>query len=187
MTITAGVKIQGGLGGTGEHGGKSNGSAPAADFADAALADIDAAVALPNIDGRQSVLTELPKDLFVEGREDYEIPEERGESDAIKYGRPGGQDIVHCHPDMSRKKVVLAIKEKRGMGNKIYPVTGTMLAQYPRLRRAARPFVIRQYVSDESIVGLWPAPLPQPFEENTSDIDHLRAQEESTKGWVRLE
>jgi hypothetical protein len=160
---------------------KPNGSA------DQALRDIDAAAELPNIDGRESVMHELPKDLFVEGREEFEIAEEKVETDAVQYGRPGSQDIVHCHPDPARKKVVWGLKNKRGMGGKVYPVTQSLLKQYPRLRRFARLYVIRQYVTDEGVMGLWPAPIPDPLDDSSVNLDHLRAQEDAMNFWLRLE
>jgi hypothetical protein len=139
----------------------------------AAMDDIDAAASEPNIDGRESVLRDLPKDLFVEGREDYEIPEEKITSEEIQYGRPGAQEIVHCHPDGSRKKIVNGIKDKRVRGGTIYLVTNAMLAKYPRLKRAAKPYVIRQCVNDEGDMRLWPAPLPGPFDEDLTNMVHL--------------
>jgi hypothetical protein len=163
---------------------KANG-AVASEMDTTVLAGIDAAASLPNIDGKPSVLTELPKGLFVEDR-DFAIQEERRSSDEVRFSRPGSQDVVRCHPDPERKRVVRAVKDSRGNRGKLYLVTESMVAVFPRLLTSCKFYQIRQYVTDEGVTGLWPAPLPGP-KEAFSDAAHLEAQEVAMDHWVRLE
>src|SRR5690242_6361544 len=69
---------------------------------------IDAAIAMPNIDGRPSVLTELP-DIFVEGG--MEGVAEKAITLSVRWGKPHDQERVRCHPDPERTRVVMAIKD----------------------------------------------------------------------------
>jgi hypothetical protein len=163
-------------------------ASPLANGADEAyktvIDDIDAAVDQLNIDDRPSVLTELPKDLFVEERAftipDKEIPEE------MLFGTPGSQEVVHCHPDPDRKKCVWGIKDQRAKRGQLVLITDGLYKQYPRLRSHCKLYVIRQYVTENGLSGLWPAPLPGQ-REAPSDQSHLNAHETSIAHWVRLE
>jgi hypothetical protein len=147
------------------------------------LADVEAAIAMPNIDGRPSVLTELPKDLFLEDRE-FAIGDEEP-SDEIRFGKPRAQEIVHCHPDASRKRIVWAIKDERNRRGNLYVVTPSLLTTHPRLKEHVKRYVLRQYITDKGVVGLWPAPLPG-YREAVSDASHLAAQEDAIGRWVRV-
>jgi hypothetical protein len=147
--------------------------------------DIDAAVDLANLDKRRSVLEELPADLFVDYREGFAIREE-AVTDEVRFGRPGPQEVAHCHPDPTRKKVVWGLKDGRNNRGNLYVIPQSMLHQYPRLKPSCKLFVIRQYVTTDGIVGLWAAPLPGP-REAASDASHLEAQESALDRWVRVE
>jgi hypothetical protein len=106
--------------------------------------DIDAAADMPNIDGRSSVLNELPKDLFLVDRE-FEIAAD-DPPDEIRFGKPRSQEIVHCHPDPTRKRIVWAIKDERNRRGNLFVVTQGMLKTYPRLKEHSKCYVLRQYV-----------------------------------------
>ncbi len=147
--------------------------------------EIDAAVDLPNLDSRQSVLEQLPADLFVDYREGFAVREE-AVTDEVRFGRPGPQEVVHCHPDPTRKKFVWGLKDSRNNRGNLHVIPQSVLDRYPRLKPACKLFVIRQYVTTEGVVGLWPAPQPGP-REAASDASHLEAQENALNRWVRIE
>jgi hypothetical protein len=147
--------------------------------------DIEAAVDLPNLDKQPSVLEELPADLFVDYREGFAVREEAA-TDEVRFGRPGPQEVAHCHPDPARKKVVWGLKDSRNNRGNLYVLPQSMLDRYPRLKPACKLYAIRQYITTDGIVGLWAAPLPGP-REAVSDASHLEAQENALDRWVRVE
>jgi hypothetical protein len=169
---------------TATHSRKANGAAPPPDEA---LADITAAKNVPNIDGRASVLEDLPKDLFLEDRDDFAINEQKVVSDEVRFGRgkPLSQEIVRCHPTFRKK--AWCLKKERGSGRgDLYLVPESMIRAYPRLKNVCKQYRIRLYVTDEGVIGLWAAPLPG-HREAPSDAKHLEAQETAVVRSVRFE
>jgi hypothetical protein len=172
----------------GNGAGTHSSEAPAGVFLDASTVpydDIDAAVELPNLDSRTSVLEELPADLFVDYREGFAVREE-AVADEIRLGRPGPQEVAHCHPDPGRKKVVWGLRDARNNRSNLYVIPQSVLDRHPRLRPLCKLYVIRQYVTSDQVNGLWAAPLPGP-REAASDASHLEAQENALSRWVRVE
>jgi hypothetical protein len=47
-------------------------------------------------------------------------------------------------------------------------------------------YLVRQYVTDEGITGLWAAPEPG-LREASSDASHREAQEKALDNWIRME
>jgi hypothetical protein len=151
----------------------------------AAVDNIEAAVAMPNIDGRPNVLDELPADLFVEYREDFAIREEVA-TDEVRWGRPRPQDIARCHDAPSRKRVVWGLRDSRSDRGHLFIVPQSLLDQHPRLKTSCKLYLVRQFVTTDGVTGLWPAPLPG-LREAASDASHLEAQEYALTRWIRLE
>jgi hypothetical protein len=66
------------------------------------MSELGAALNLPNIDDRASVLANLPKELYVEGRVSFE-EEEEDSVPGVRFGTPRQADYVRC--DLSRSTV----------------------------------------------------------------------------------
>jgi hypothetical protein len=139
-----------------------------------------AATALPNLDGRGSVLRELPKDLFIEGREDFAVAEVSRPA-RISFGHP--KDWAMVHPDRSRFKVMLCLKDSKN--RKILPITQSLVRKTPRLQTACRPHVIRQAVLLDGPFFLWPAPWPG-AREYPGDEKHREAQQAALHDWTKM-
>jgi hypothetical protein len=137
-----------------------------------------AATELPNLDGRPSVLTELPKDLFLEGREDFAVAETFRPA-GISFGHP--RDWALCNPD-GLYRVILCLKDSKN--RKILPITQSLVRKTPRLQTACRPYIIRQAIVLDGPFFLWPAPWPggreYPGDENRE------AQRAALQDWTKM-
>jgi hypothetical protein len=153
----------------------------AAPAAPAPLSDLFiAATELPNIDGRTSVLTELPKDLFMADRQDFAVPQ-KSKPGSIEFRAPKTWAMVH--PDLERYRVMLCLKDK--LGRKIFPITQALVREYPKLQVASRPFIVRQAIELDGPWFLWPAPWPG-GKEFLGDSMHLEAQNAAREDWVQM-
>jgi hypothetical protein len=147
---------------------------------------IAAANTLPNIDGRETVLTEMPKDLFMPNREQFAV-EEGAPSNGLgpaDWGRPGDQDWVNACPDPTLYAVLKCIKDKRNRG-RVLPVTESLLVTYPSLKRLARPYIIRPAFVLGARALMWYAPTVGGEFDAPSDASAREAQIKARQGWVR--
>jgi hypothetical protein len=148
------------------------------------------AEALPNIDQRDSVLLELPADLIVEGRDEFGIEGITQVGD-VGFGSPKSQHWVRCHPGPGRFAQMYCIKDKKGIGGRLYPVTRAPMVQYPKLQVEAKLYLVRQACIWDSgdhsgdLPFLWAAPLPG-RREAPSDRGHRNAQTASLTQWVQM-
>lgn len=167
--------------------GEPQAAPPAVDTSRVALDTLlGKAEALPNIDNRDSVLSDAPVNVEHEGRETYEEEEEPAGSGA-RWGRPNNQEFVQVNPDPAFSRIIICVKAKKG--GAIYPVTPEMLKEHAELRRQARRYMVRMAITSEkdgSEVIMWPAPLPG-IKEAPSDPSHRLAQKKSMEGWRRTE
>jgi hypothetical protein len=137
------------------------------------------AAELPNLDGRPSVLTELPKDLFLEGREDFAVAETSRPA-GIAFGHP--RDWAMCNPN-GLYKVMLCLKDSKN--RKVLPITQSLVRKTPRLQTACRPYVIRQAVVLDGPLFLWPAPWPG-GRDYPGDDKHREAQQAALQDWTKM-
>jgi hypothetical protein len=147
---------------------------------------IAAANTLPNIDGRESVLTEMPKDLLVPNREQFAV-EEGAPSNGLgpaDWGKPGDQDWVNACPDPTLYAVLKCIKDKRNRG-RVLPVTEGLLAMLPSLKKFARPYIIRPAYVLGARALMWYAPTVGGEFDSPSDASAREAQIKARKGWAR--
>jgi hypothetical protein len=135
---------------------------------------------LPNIDGRNSVLTELPKELFMADRQDFAVPQ-KSKPGSIEFRAP--KTWVMVHPDPDRYRVMLCLKDK--LGRKIFPITQTLVSEHPKLQMASRPYIVRQAIELDGLWFLWPAPWPG-GKEFLGDSMHLEAQNAAREDWVQM-
>jgi hypothetical protein len=139
-----------------------------------------AATSLPNIDGRNSVLVDLPKDLFMQERQSFAVGQKPKSAD-IAFTHPA--DWAMCHPDPDRFKVMLCVKDK---GNrKLYPIVQSLVDEYPRLQVASRPYIVRQAKLLDGPWFLWPAPWPG-GRELLGDNAHYEAQIAAMSDWTLM-
>jgi hypothetical protein len=75
-------------------------------------------ITAPNLDNRASVLTDLPKGLYVEGRTKFAVPEGKSLR-PVFFGRPNASEWVMLHPDMERYRVLYCLKDKRARASSI--------------------------------------------------------------------
>jgi hypothetical protein len=148
---------------------------------------IAAASSLPNIDGRETVLSEMPKDLLMPNREQF-VVEEGVPSTGLgpaDWGKPGDQDWVNACPDPSLYAVLQCIKDKKSRGQ-VRPATESLLKAYPSLKRMARPYIIRPAFVLGARALMWPAPTIGGEIDAPSDASARQAQLEARKGWTRV-
>ena len=157
-----------------------NGTAPGTETAAPVSGLYIAATALPNIDGRASVLTELPKDLFMAGRQDFAV-KQKSKASGIEFATP--KDWAMCHPGEGRYKVMLCIKDKKA--RKLYPITQSLVQAHPKLQLESRPYIVRQAIALDGPWFLWPAPWIG-GREFPGDIAHYQAQQDSREDWVQM-
>jgi hypothetical protein len=143
---------------------------------------VAAAIDLPNIDGRTSVLDELPADTFLPDRGDYAVGEVSSPR-AMEFGHPRDQDWSRCHPDKTRYRKLLCIKDKSS--RVLRPITASLVNTSPRLQMAARPHIVRQAKILDGPDFLWAAPWPG-GREFPGDQKARQAQEESIADWVKI-
>jgi hypothetical protein len=161
----------------------SNGAAGQEAAAAALAADfVASASVIPNIDGRASVLTDLPNDTFLPDRGDYAVGEVKAPK-SMMFGHAKDQDWARCHPDGARFKKMLCIKDKSSRA--LYPITASLVNSYPRLQVAARPYIIRQAKILDGPEFLWAAPWPS-GREVLGDVGARQAQEDALTDWVRM-
>jgi hypothetical protein len=147
---------------------------------------IAAATSLPNLDGRESVLTEIPKDLFVANREKFAVDEAAPSSGIgpADWGKPSDQDWVNACPDPTLYAILWCIKDKRNRG-KVIPVTEGLLTKYSSLKKMARPYIIRPSYVLGARALMWHAPAVGAENPAPSDADARQAQLEARNGWTR--
>jgi hypothetical protein len=146
------------------------------------MSDLYTAEALPNIDGRSSILNELPADLFEEDRGNFEIGSTR-QPGTVAFGTPRDQEWVLVFPDPTRYRKLSCLKDKEN--RKLYPVTAALIAKYPKIARASRSYIVRQAAVLDKDEFLWPAPWPG-GREYPGDQKQREAQLEAMKDWVQL-
>jgi hypothetical protein len=139
-----------------------------------------AATALPNIDGRKSVLEELPKDLFMADRQDFAVGQ-KSKASGIDFTHP--KDWAMCNPDREQFRVMLCIKDPKA--RKIYPITQSLVREHPTLQIACRPYIVRQAVILDGPWFLWSAPWPG-GREFPGDAAHLDAQDSAREDWIKM-
>jgi hypothetical protein len=111
-------------------------------------------ITAPNLDNRASVLTELPKGLYVEGRTKFAVPEGKSLR-PVFFGRPNASEWVMTHPDMDRCRVLYCLKEN---ARKLHPVLTHVLELHPKLKEAARQYLVRQAKVYNGDFFMWPVP-----------------------------
>jgi hypothetical protein len=163
----------------------------AAGSTDPVLADliVEAAAALPNVDGRPSVLRDLPSDLFVEGRDEFSL-EGVTQLGEVGFGRPTSQQWARCNPEPGRHCRVYCIKEK-GVGGRLFPITQGLMAKHQKLANEAKLYLVRHaciwdsgdHSGDQQL--MWACPLPG-RREASSDRAHRSAQLKSLEAWVQM-
>jgi hypothetical protein len=143
---------------------------------------LSAALELPNIDGRASVLADLPKELYVEGRVDFAEEEEESVPGA-RFGAPRQMDYVRCDPDWGR--LIYCIKNQKDRGT-LHPVTPAMLKEHSELAAAARLFIVRLAVIDDSDeILFWAVPHPS-FGSTAGDRVARQAQIAALTQWTKV-
>jgi hypothetical protein len=140
------------------------------------------ALSLPNIDGKESVLANLPKELYVPGRIDFAV-DEAPTMAGVRFGAPRQLEWVRSHPELGT--LIHCIKDFKGNG-RLYPVTLALMKQHPQIAAAARLHTVRLAVIDDSDeLLLWAA--PHPTASNTAgDRVWRQAQTASVTQWVTI-
>jgi hypothetical protein len=143
-------------------------------------AEMAQALDLPNLDGRASVMANLPKDLYVEGRIDFE-EEEEDSVPGVRFGTPRQADFVRCDPNWG--KLLHCLKNpKNGV---LYPVTMALLRAHAELAAAAKLYVVRLAVVDDSDELLfWAAPHPS-YGTTPGDRVWRQAQTAALTRWTK--
>jgi hypothetical protein len=103
------------------------------------------ATKLPNLDDRTSVLANLPRDLYVEGRLDFAEETAPG-LPGIRFGQPRSMEYVRCHPDWGA--MLHCVRDQR-TGN-FYPVAIPLMKRQPAIAAAAKLCVVRLAVLEDS-------------------------------------
>ena len=111
----------------------------------AVLSQLGEAMNLPNLDGRASVLANLPKDLFVEGRLEF-AEEEEDTVPGVRFGTPRQMEYVRCDPRWG--KLLHCIKNPKN--GTLYPITVPMMRTHAELAVAAKLYGVRLAVIDDS-------------------------------------
>src|SRR5262245_48298308 len=105
----------------------------------AALSEVVAgALTLPNVDGKESVLANLPTELYVDGRLDFEVEEGPAKAGA-RFGTPRQGEFVRCYPTWGT--ILHCLKDYKT--GRLVPVTKTLMQKYTEVAAAARQYVVR--------------------------------------------
>lgn len=136
---------------------------------------------LPNIDGKQSVLANLPKELYVEGRVEF-AEEEDTPVPGARFGQPRTTEYVRCDPSWA--VVIYCIKNDKRNGA-LHPVTTTLRSKHPELEAAAKRYIVRLAVIDDSDETLFWA-VPHPSDGSTpTDRVKRQAQNAALTQWTK--
>jgi hypothetical protein len=102
----------------------------------------------------------------------------------VFFGRPNASDWVMTHPDMERARLVYCLKDKKA--RKLYPILEQVRAMHPKLKGAARQYLIRQAKIYNGDFFMWPVPWfdgdDAPGDQTQRDA-HFAAKDD----WIRLE
>jgi hypothetical protein len=141
---------------------------------------VAAAENLPNIDGRASVLANLPKEVYVEGRIDF-AEEEEDSVPGVRFGQPRQMDYVRCDPAWG--KLLHCVKNPKN--GALYPATAAILKKHPEIAAAAKLYVVRLAVVDDNDEVLFWA-VPHPTSSSTpGDQVWRQAQTASLTQWTK--
>jgi hypothetical protein len=141
---------------------------------------VAAAINLPNVDGRESVLANLPKELYVEGRVDFAEEEEASVS-GVRFGQPRQMDYAWC--DAKWGKLLYCIKNPKN--GALYPVTTAMRQQHPEIAAAAKLYIVRlAVIEDSDEVVFWAVPHPT-SSSTPGDVVWRQAQTASLTQWTK--
>ena len=136
---------------------------------------------LPNIDDRTSVLANLPRDLYVEGRIDFAEETEPG-LPGIRFGAPRQMEYVRCHPAWG---AMMHCVRDRKTGN-LYPVTIPLMKRQGAIAAAAKLHVVRlAAIEDSDELLLWAC--VHPTNSNTpGDRVWRQAQTAAIMQWTKV-
>jgi hypothetical protein len=147
------------------------------------LTNLYTTTAATNLDGRTSVLEELPQGLYAEARK-FAIAE-KSLPRSVMFDKPRGSDWAMIHPDLERYRTLYCIKD--GKTRKLYPILQAVMQQSEKLKAASRLYLVRQAKIYKGDFFLWPVPW---FDDDRDDTQgdstqrdaHIAAQ----KDWVKL-
>ena len=142
---------------------------------------LSAAQNLPNIDDRASVLANLPKELYVEGRVEF-AEDEEDSVPGVRFGAPRQMEYVRCDPAWGR--LMYCIKNQKNRGA-LHPVTPKMLGKHTELEAAARLYIVRlAVIEDSDEILFWAVPHPS-FGGTEGDRVARQAQVASLTRWTK--
>jgi hypothetical protein len=140
------------------------------------------ALGLPNIDGKESVLANLPTELCVAGRIDFAVDEGPAMA-GVRFGQPRAEEWVRVHPTLGT--LMQCIKDVKNMG-RLRPVTVSLMKHHPRIAAAAKLHTVRLTVIDDSDeLLLWATPHPT-ASSTPGDRVWRQAQSAAVTNWVTI-